>query len=235
MAFDVYVGTLTRFYTGDWDNVGQRWARSEGVSYQMIHTGGEPEPPAPAADVRAAVMAWRDAINQGLAGLGHGALQWSEEDDQPYFTDRPAWEGYSGLLLWAAYAHFPSAPLPYALPQSWADDTMYQKVMAAPSQLRYPVVLSANLWLPGDFRLCFDCPSFVSEDRSVVASTGALVAELRQLRTERIRWRTPSVLSHFKKARNEISLERAAHSGLAAFAALAEKAHEHQLPILLSF
>lgn len=40
MAFDVYVGTMTRFYRREWENVVQRMSREQGFEYTMIHAGG---------------------------------------------------------------------------------------------------------------------------------------------------------------------------------------------------
>lgn len=50
-------------------------------------------------DVRAAVEAWRGAMAQSLNVPSLG----NEDPNAPYFTDKPAWDGFGGLLLWAAY------------------------------------------------------------------------------------------------------------------------------------
>lgn len=160
---------------------------------------------------------------------------WSEEDDRPYYTDRPAWQGYTGLLLWAAYAQSGFDSPPYSLPESWTDDVVYQKVMADREGLRFPAILSANLWLPGDFRFCFECSNLVGDEPAVIASTSGLLFQLRQLGANPPRWSKPPLFSRFGRAQDFAPLENAARGGLAVFTSLAEKAHEHQLPILLSF
>ena len=55
MAFDVYVGTMTRFYRRDWENVAQRMSREQGIRYNVIYAGGEPAAPPSADEVREAV------------------------------------------------------------------------------------------------------------------------------------------------------------------------------------
>ena len=235
MAFDVYVGTFTRFYTRSWENAVQRQARIDGTHYQMIYAGGEPEPPPPASEVRAAVAAWRNGINEGFASHGHAPLDWSEDEGQPYFTDRPAWQGYSGLLLWAAYAQFPHASPPYALPEHWADDPTYLKALEEGSSLRYPTVLSASLWLPGDFRFTFEFPDIAGDDPVRVASTEGLLGQLRQLRTDELSWAKAPLFARFGKAKDAVPFKEAAVLGLDVFTALAESAVKNRLPILLSF
>lgn len=47
MAFDIYAGTLVRYYTRDWENVVQRQARIDGTPYTMIYAGGDEGPRLP--------------------------------------------------------------------------------------------------------------------------------------------------------------------------------------------
>lgn len=235
MAFDVYAGTLTRFYTRGWENVVQRQARIDGTEYRMIYAGGDPGPPPPAAEVRGAVAAWRDGINRALAPHGCGEIEWSEEDDRPYFTDRPGWEGYSGLLLWAAYAQSPEVSPPFELPKSWADDPVHERVMADDHPARYAAILAANLWLPGDFPFRFRFPNLVEGDDVMISSTGGLLEQLRGLRAEEPRWGKPSLLSRIKRTGAAVPLEEAARVGMTVFSNLAEEAVLNRLPILLSF
>jgi hypothetical protein len=97
MALDVYVGSLTRYYTGDWENVADRTARAR----------GSPQPTGRQRDVetvRPAVLAWRDTLATSLGsnvvmGLG---LDWDEASEAPHFTGRPGWDGFGSLVLWAA-------------------------------------------------------------------------------------------------------------------------------------
>jgi len=43
MGLDVYVGSLTRYYTANWETVVQRTAGEQGIKCQTIRTN--PEPP----------------------------------------------------------------------------------------------------------------------------------------------------------------------------------------------
>jgi hypothetical protein len=235
MAFDVYVGTFTRFHTRDWENVVQRQARIDGIEYRTVYTDGDPGPPPPASEVRAVVEAWRNALNRSMTGQGFEPLVWSEDDGQEYFTDRPGWEGYSALLLWAAYAQFPDARPPQALPEDIAMDPIYQKVMADDTSQKFPTLLSASLWLPGDFRFCFDAPSLIEDEEVMITSCGGLLDQLRKLKTMEPRWSEPSLMNRIRSKSRGVSLQEAAQLGMRVFTELAEKAVEHRLPIMLSY
>src|ERR1700677_2635401 len=167
MAFDVYVGTLTRFYRRDWENVAQRMAREQGIVYKMIYTGGEPEPPAPAEEIRRAVAGWCQSMTAGLEPHGVGPVAWDEADAQPYFTDRPAWEGYSALMVWASHAEHPDLSLPVDVPKSWADDPAYQRSTVREFKSRYRSILEPELWLPVAFPFVFNGPTLVSENTCI--------------------------------------------------------------------
>ena len=122
MALDVYVGTLTRYYTREWENVAQRQAREQGLKYTLISPDGpwdKLEKPDP-TEVSTVIERWREALNQGLGENISQPLSWDESANAPYFTDRPSYQGYSGLQLWAAYAAKSDAAAPTSLPKEGA-------------------------------------------------------------------------------------------------------------------
>ena len=61
MALDVYVGSLTRYYMGDWESAGDRPGRERGGRHRIGRAqDGE--------RVREAVLAWRQRLAASLAG-----------------------------------------------------------------------------------------------------------------------------------------------------------------------
>lgn len=233
MAFDVYSGSFTRFYTRNWENIAQRQARLDGTEYKMIYAGGDPGPPPPAQEIRDLVNEWRSAINEALAPHGLKELDWSEADDTEYFTDRPGWDGYAGLLLWAAYAERPNEEPPLELPESWADDRVYQSVMEDEQRIHFVTILLASLWLPGDFDFCFKFPGLTDEEL-MIGSCRGLRDQLHELEGKPLKWQQPDSLQN---SRNDsvLTFEEAAKAGRACFYALAEKAAQNRLPLVLSF
>jgi hypothetical protein len=224
MAFDVYAGTMTRFYRGEWENVAQRMTREQGGKYTMIYAGGEPPPPPPADEIREVVLHWCRALSSALATHGVGPIAWSEDDDVPYFTDRPAWPGYTALLVWAAHAEHPNLPLPSSVPDSWLDDPAFQRSIKPEFKTNYGTILDAQLWLPAEFLFVFEFPTLTSEKGSRIGSAFTLRRQLDQLKGK-----TSEKLS----AKTELA--QTASSAIECFRTLVEMACEHQVPILLSY
>lgn len=231
MAFDVYVGPLTKYYRQDWENVAQRFARENGKTYRIIHAGGEPAPPLPVEDVRAMIEDWRSFLNEQLRSNLKSLLTWSEADDAPYFTDRPAWEGYTALLLWTAYTEHPELPKPVRLPESWVEDPAFKLSTSAERQTAAIQILKPNLWLPADFDFIFECPDLTG-GTSTIGSTAALLTLLQKLRQSSFGNDGVSASDTIDEAQDFRSTARFA---VDMFLELATKAEQHRLPMILSF
>jgi hypothetical protein len=258
MAFDVYVGTMTRYYRREWENVAQRMAREQGFNYNMIYAGGAPSPPQPAEEIQSIVADWSQMLSAGLQSLVVGKISWDEGEEQPYFTDRPGWPGYRGLLLWAAYAEHADLRPPTALPDSWEDDLAFQKSNGEGFKSRFLQILRAQLWIPADFNAVADGPD-LCQNPTCIGSTFELKRQLNELRDETIERLKMAKLepvaspqpktksgglirrlfskmpSQMPVADNQDRLVDAAEFGLTIFQDLASKACEHRLPILLNF
>lgn len=232
MAFDIYAGTFTRFYTREWENVVQRQARLDGTQYTMIYADGDEGPPSK-EEVSSEVAAWRDEINEALAEHKLGPIEWAEDDSQPYFTDRPGWEGYSGLQLWAAYAERQGSKPPYALPRSWAEDAVWDAVMSNEAEIHFRTILQATVWLPGDFEFVFKFAG-LTEDEVMIASTGRLAAQLRELGERQLNWQKPPLLEKFRTTKS-IPLQEAAEWGRSSFLSVVDEAVKARVPFMLSF
>ena len=237
MAFDVYVGTFTRYYTLNWENVAQQQARLEGKEYHVVYSGGDPGPPPDPKEVRETVDIWKQSINTSIAQHGCAPIEWSEDDEQPYFTDRPGWPGFRGLLLWASYAQFPELTPPYELPQNWFEDPAFQRAAALDEENMYSSILLANIWLPGEFLFRFEFPDLAEDEQASISSCSCLLAQLGALKDSEQKWSKPDGGGKSKKSSGEISLtlKEAAHIGHSVFTEMAERAVEHHLPLLLSY
>ena len=234
MSFDVYAGTLTRYFTDDWENVVQRQARLDGMQYQRITPGGHQEPP-PAAEVFEAVQAWCEAITNALGANIESPISWDESTERPYFTDRPGWPGYTGLLLWAAYAHSTDLSRPRELPDSWDNDPAFVAALPKDSGTPYRQIIQPSLWLPCHFNFTFKAPD-VTGDETWIGSTFALRDQL-ELLNEKTFGATDDQLSSYLTADFAATdeVEHAAKFTLAVFLTLSREACAHSLPMTLSF
>jgi hypothetical protein len=235
MSFDVYVGTFTRYITGDWENAGQQDAREQGIPYQLIRADETEEAPPPTEDVRAAVESWLDGINQGLKNHLPSPLDWDESERSPYFTERPGWAAYAALLLHAAYTDHPEMARPEKLPEEWGEDAAYKASTADESDTQYPALLAANLWLPGEFEFMFGVEDLGGNERAI-ASCAALLSELRELNARTFALTDEALRSiRTEPIPRDAGLDDLAKAGLAHFIGLAGDAVNHQLPMMLDY
>ncbi len=235
MALDVYAGSLTRFYTLDWENAAQ--TSSDGHVYRQ----GSPEAPVdkssipPAGEVEPAVIAWRDAVSQGLATNISSPLDWEEGVHLPYATDRPGQEGYAGLMLWAAYANHPDKEVPKSLPTAGCqDDPVLSKAMERESKTPVRAVLQPQMWFPCEFPFIFQVPA-PSQEPTWIGSSLELKRQLDKLneitfkatQEDMERWLAGDI-----KADSEV--EHAAKFTFASLLRLASFSIENRVPMLVA-
>lgn len=240
MGLDVYVGTLLRYYTGNWETIVQQLGREAGVRVEVRR----PVPPRPTLlerlirlfrpnDAEAASRAierWRRRLEREL----ETSLIWNEDPDVTYFTDKPAWDCYGALVLWAAYDEFPNAPR-LATGEQWTDDVAYQAARLNPA-LHYKHLMSdTELWLPADFAEPLSTKS-VQGDTVTVGSSIRLLAELEEL--NRRTWAaTAATIAQWRTdgAGHGAPLEVSARFGFAVFYELANESVRRLLPMKLDY
>ena len=72
MGLDVYVGSFTRYYAGDWKTVVQRYGREEGLKVEVVRPPAcapAPKPPALPGDAGAQGAYSRIPSPRGAGGL----------------------------------------------------------------------------------------------------------------------------------------------------------------------
>ena len=83
------------------------------------------------------MLAWRRTLDGALAPHLAEPLAWNETTESPWFTDRPDWDGFGSLVLWAAYAEQPTLRRPAALPNEWDDAAALVRSNAEGFRSRY--------------------------------------------------------------------------------------------------
>jgi hypothetical protein len=117
MGLDIYVGSLTRYFTRDWKTIVQQLAeRGEIPQVQVVRANEPKNVVTDPEQVRSAVVGWRQGLSTGLAQHITAPLDWDESGFTPYFTDKPAWDCYGALLLWAAYSEHGDLKRPHRQP-----------------------------------------------------------------------------------------------------------------------
>jgi hypothetical protein len=220
VGLDVYVGSLTRYYTEGPGDVVERIARHQCVPFG---DGQDAE-----AVVRSAVLTWRDGLSRWLGDRLAGPLDWDESSPAACFTDKPGWDGYGGALLLAAHDEHPELPVPATVSADWPDDLAYQAASARGAASRYQQLLTPELWLPCRFEFTVRVQDPTGEEVEV----GSSVALLDQLELLAARYRLDG---HPLEATDATSLSVAASTGLAVLLRLAERSVRHRLPMKLDF
>ena len=232
MAFDIYAGGFARFYAREWENVAQKQARETGMRYQIIYSAQDPGP-AKWDDVQAAVGHWKTALVRGLGENAPKDLNWSEDRDAPYFTDRPGWDGYSALVLMAA-STATNTPLPEKLPKDSLTSDVLVRTQATAFQGAYRSITQTQLWLPGSFEFGFDFVD-LCEQKVCVTSVKRLHADLLALKDANGITNEQSQTIMREGYEDGADFIRIAVFGLTVFERIAQEAERHSLPVFLSY
>src|SRR5216683_2696624 len=142
MGLDVYVGSLTRYYARNWETIVQQAARSQGIQVQVMRPNPLPDDQIKnPAQIRDLVIEWRSKMQAELKGaeLIDADLDWPEQPETPYFTDKPDWECFGAMTLLAAYEEEPKpifgSRWPKTLKDSWARDPKLEARLKAKTGL----------------------------------------------------------------------------------------------------
>jgi hypothetical protein len=185
--------------------------------------------------VREAVARWRERVQRDLDGALAQPLDWDESDDAPYFTDKPAWDGYGSLVLLAAHAEHPELPRPTQVTHRFDADPAWKASTANPDATRYRHLLTPELWLPCDFDLVFEADD-LGENTVAIGSSVKLLAELRDLNARTFRGSAADLERWLQDgAEPQGPFDDSARFGLALFLDLAEKSVTHRLPMKLDY
>jgi hypothetical protein len=186
MGLDIYVGSLTRYYAGNWQTIVQQFAAQNGIPVTIVRPKSSRQglfrrlidrlrPKGEVAAARA-VRRWQKKLQRALHKPD---LDWNEDPDSQYFTDKPAWDCYSALVLWAAYDELPRAKQ-RATAQDWEKDSAYLTNRMNPKARYRHLVANTEFWLPVDFPdpIRFTSPA---GDSVVLGSSVRLLGELHEL------------------------------------------------------
>jgi hypothetical protein len=236
VGLDIYVGSFTRYYAGDWELIAQQAAREIGVPLQIVRANANPADAIRDPDtIRPVVKQWRDQLSESLAEHLPKPLDWNEEPDAPYLTDKPAWDCYSDLLLWAAYSEHPDLVRPEDSVEDFGHDPAYAMSTAKDFRSRYSHLLEVEWWLPCDFNFVFQAEK-VGGGPVLIGSSVALARQLEDLNSRT--WHAElDLLGTWRREGSEhgAPLEYGAKFAFALVRDLADKSVANRLPMLLDY
>jgi hypothetical protein len=245
MGLDVYGGPLTRYTLGEWLTIVQQAGLDAGQQVHLIRSNPSPEDVVTdPAEVQDAVAAWQSQL---LHALSYD-VGWVDTADLPYWTDKPDWDGYGGLMLLAAYDEQPqlrpesrrrllSRAAPPDAPRSWAESRAFKEAAKAP--IRYPTLLSGvEWWLPvSNGPRVFEAARLTGQPTRM-GRVDQLVTELQTLAT-RLEVENEDDLRKLREQGppppGATDAESAGRFGLAVFLGLARTASINRQPLLLDY
>ena len=236
MGLDIYVGSFTRYYAGDWETVLQQAARETGVEVQIVGRETAEDAITDPEELRPAILEWREGLSVALAEHLNGPLDWDESATAPYFTDKPAWDCYASLILFAAYAEHPELSRPFDGVEEWSDDPAVRISTDPAFQTAFGQLLrDVEIWLPELFPFTFKAEDPAGTTRNFGSSV-ALAAELAEL--NRRTWKaTDEAIAEWGRNQPEhrSPLEIGARYAFSLLTRLARQAVEHRLIMMLDY
>jgi hypothetical protein len=211
----------------------QQLGEQEGFNVDVVRpaTPGAVDDP---DEVSAAIAAWQAGLADALKLKA--TIDWSDDLDSPYFTDKPAWDGYSALVLWAAHEEYPALPLPAIAPEEWSPHPAYQRAFGAGSKSRYSQLIAGpELWLPVAFPFTFQAQDPAGKNVDI-GSVPQLVEQLNMLNART--WKASSNdIDNWRRGGADFGapLETSARFAFAVFLYCAEAAASHVLTLKLDY
>ena len=186
LALDIYVGPLCRYYTSDWEPVSFRVGLDTRVA---VLSGGCAElAPGRVAPSDEVVLETADAISEWQLELAytltrHGVIDfgWAEHRSLAYRVDRPDWDGWGALRLWAALLHDDAPAVPERLPENWQDSPLLAAYANPDAESAFPHLLQdISMWLPLEKDVILAGPA-PDERVQAFGALGMLVEELEAI------------------------------------------------------
>ena len=235
-AVDLFVGSLTRYYSAEWERVrtSPGGAPSRPIPIFPSPGGGRALVTDPAV-IQPEIERWRRELNEHLADILASPLDWAEGMTPPHFSDALGHTGYSGVILLAAYWEQKDLARPKALVVGTSADAAVNACVEAGAACPLFYTLNAALWLPTDASFA----SAVRDPTGVpirVTSIHLLLNALRTLAAHTWNATSADLVSWQSRGiESAATFEEQAQFGLAIFLMMATLAAHHALPLKLHF
>ena len=184
MGLDIYAGTLTRYYAHNWKTVTQQWAEENGWGFQKVTPEGErvdDEEEMTPAEIQEEMENWRDQILTAIAQPDRSPYSpWPEDNEKPYYTDKPDWDALGAMLLVAACYTY-DEPVPSTVEKDWifGEHPLVAR-LASDEERVWSLFRGATWWLPLADAFFFQAP-LPTDNTAVISTVGGLRKELEKL------------------------------------------------------
>lgn len=254
MGLDIYSGTLTTYYSGNWETQVQKYARENNLGFIKTDENGNEllSSEVDYAELTEAIVQWQNTITETLASNQIRVTNWLEKECSEYFTDKPDWDAFGALLLYTASMISKTAyPAQVEKGFSFMDHPAVKQMIE--SQLPgWSFFARSELWLPYDnsFSFYYQNPF---EKPMMISTLACLKQELERINAfewkadekEILNWSASEGYPTEAKIENgklimmehpqDYSTESLAKFAFSIFYRAALFAAEHQVPIILDY
>ena len=105
---------------------------------------------------------------------------WPEDNEKPYYTDKPDWDAFGAMLLVAA-CHTYDEPVPPTVEKDWnfGEHPLVAR-LGSDEERVWSLLRGATWWLPLPDSFLFQAP-LPTDDQAMIATLGGLRKELEKL------------------------------------------------------
>lgn len=146
MFVELFVGTLTRYYSADWQN-----ARTRAGYPSPFGQKTTPQTVTDPVELQGEIAEWRDNASLKLQEHLKGPLHWQEGMLPPYFVGELGMTGYGGAILLTAYTNHAHLPRPVMFMPTWAGDAAIDASLKAEKKDALWEVMNCGIWFPDEF------------------------------------------------------------------------------------
>jgi hypothetical protein len=147
MNVELFVGTLTRYYTADWQNSRTRAGERSPFGSKKDKTAVT-DP----VELQGVIAGWLEEATFKLKEHLKEPLSWKEGMLPPHFVGELGVAGYGGAILLAAYTNHAHLPRPTTFMKTWDRDPAVAAAMK-PSEKKDALweIINCGVWFPVNF------------------------------------------------------------------------------------
>jgi hypothetical protein len=146
MNVELFVGTMTRYYSEQWQNAATRQGkRSPFGGKDSQHAVTDP------VELQGIIAEWLDQATAKLKDHLKEPLSWQEGMLAPYHVGELGVPGYGGLILLTAYTNNAHLPRPLASMKTWDKDPAVDASLKAEKKDPLWEIVNCGIWFPTQF------------------------------------------------------------------------------------
>jgi hypothetical protein len=240
-VLDIYVGSFSRYFSGNWETAMQSYCREQNIPYERRNPLGDDQSEqneeclTDPEELREIVYLWRNQLKSNVPMDISAQLNWIESPNTPYWTRQLGFDFLSDLIRWASHTDNPSCPPPIVRNLDWSSDPAYQKSSDLSSDSCFRNLLLPEVWLPENFNRPFQAED-IPGNQIYFGSAPKLLAELSTL--SEMTWQSSlAELNDWWKGfpGGEVSLQQGAKIGCIILCDMAAIACREQVPMMLDY